>query len=560
MYACTSLSETDHALIKAEKMMLLYPDSANSIINRINPKSLDNKLRRARYALICGGLDYDKSNDRQDSLLCSAIAYFRNKTDKYPLEFMISQYYAGVRNENRLLHGQAIISFLRSEEVATELNDSYMLGTIYHRISRCYESTYNPVQALEYSELSLEHFKHFDNDSCSRHAMNHLASMLRKTGESDKAITLCNNLIDIATEENDTTLLTESLSSLGAAFIETEQYHLATVVLRRLQTIQNVLSSPDDIRNMGIAYLNTGNIDSAVILSEHLEKIDITEHWLKYLILNNTGQFKPALEELKKVLSNKNNDLKTIISQSSQKQISGYYDRRHRQMKRDFKKERAKRSTLTISGIFFLLIIYLLFQYKARLAHKNMDEAMSRTQELTNQLIVHKKSLYEAQSVINQNKEELSNIRNEALVDKGKLAELQASFNSAFSEQFNLINELCETYYTCKGASNERAKIYSRVMNLLDSLRTDGKLSNDMEQSANKRFNNVMSHLRIDYPQLKQDDCQLFLYLIAGLSPRSISTLFNIKIEAVYNRKAKLKVKLVQQNPDKSGQYISLLS
>lgn len=473
---------------------------------------------------------------------------------------MLTQYFAGLLNKSNQLYGQAIISFLRSEEAASELKDDYMLGAIYHNISVCYNLTYNQIQALEYSELSLKHFRDFGDDSHIRNALRHLATMQINAEEYDKAIGLCNKLTDISTERNDTILMSTILSILGSAYIEMEQYNLAFDKLSQLKTMQNGLSCPKDIRNLGIASLKTGKLDSAITLSQHLEKLDTTDHRLKYQIYSSTGQFDMALKELKYVLNEKNNKFKAIISQNSQKQISGYYDRQHRQLKRDVKRATAQKNALITGGALFLLLIYFAFQYRVRLARRKMDETMNRAHELATQLSGHEKSLFEAYNLITKNNEELSHIKNTALAHENKFAEMQATLKSSFHEQFGLINDLCETYYLCKGASNERTKIYHRVLNIFDSLKTDGKLSNDMEQSANERFNNIMNSLRCDYPQLKQDDYKLFLFLIAGLSPRSISTLFNIKIEAVYNRKAKLKVKLVQQNAAKSGQYITFLN
>ena len=53
-----------------------------------------------------------------------------------------------------------------------------------------------------------------------------------------------------------------------------------------------------------------------------------------------------------------------------------------------------------------------------------------------------------------------------------------------------------------------------------------------------------MTNFRSNYPNLSDDDTQLFLYLVMGFSPQAISIILNIDIKKVYNRKSSLKRKV----------------
>lgn len=72
-------------------------------------------------------------------------------------------------------------------------------------------------------------------------------------------------------------------------------------------------------------------------------------------------------------------------------------------------------------------------------------------------------------------------------------------------------------------------------------------------------MDNIVDNIQKDIPTLSSDDKMLFMYICIGLSSRSISTIFDIKIEAVYNRKARLKKKIETLNKDSKYSYLKII-
>ena len=59
---------------------------------------------------------------------------------------------------------------------------------------------------------------------------------------------------------------------------------------------------------------------------------------------------------------------------------------------------------------------------------------------------------------------------------------------------------------------------------------------------------NLLESVKDKYPDIKDDDYQLLVYLVCGLSPRTISLLIGESVDVVYKRKSRLKIRLRDHN------------
>lgn len=149
---------------------------------------------------------------------------------------------------------------------------------------------------------------------------------------------------------------------------------------------------------------------------------------------------------------------------------------------------------------------------------------MQLVQSLTDTVASYKQSI--------QEKDEAG--RNKELALKNEISKI-------FAERFSLLDQLCSDYYESQGTSGEKSKIFGKIQYLVQSLHDDKKTIQNLSSTINRYKDNVLDRFKADVPSLSQDEELLFLYLVIGLSSRSISAVFGIRIDAVYNRKAKLK-------------------
>ena len=81
-------------------------------------------------------------------------------------------------------------------------------------------------------------------------------------------------------------------------------------------------------------------------------------------------------------------------------------------------------------------------------------------------------------------------------------------------------------------------------MNLVVNLGNDAETLQEVEKFVNTYKDHLMERFRQTFPDLKPQDYQLYLYVVAGFSARAISIFMNEKLEVIYSRKYKLKSKM----------------
>lgn len=139
-----------------------------------------------------------------------------------------------------------------------------------------------------------------------------------------------------------------------------------------------------------------------------------------------------------------------------------------------------------------------------------------------------------------------------------KFSEAQESIKKLLSTRFEVIDDLCKTIYETKITESTKRKISSEVEKFIYQFSSDKQKIVELEMFANKIHSNIISSFKADLPNLKESDYLLFLYTILGFSNTAIALFLNEdKLEAVYNRKARLKTKIRKLEQNKCNFYLS---
>lgn len=163
------------------------------------------------------------------------------------------------------------------------------------------------------------------------------------------------------------------------------------------------------------------------------------------------------------------------------------------------------------------------------------------------------KNKIERNVLIAQNLQELLRVK------ESEHTNLQNTVKNLLASQFEVIDSLCKTFYEGQ-ATDVQKKISNEVEKLIELLSSDkGKIA-ELEDFVDEHQNNLISSFKSDMPNLKDADYRLFLYLSLGFSTSAI-TLFlkEDKLEAVYNRKARLKTKIRKLEASRSDWYMSFV-
>lgn len=147
---------------------------------------------------------------------------------------------------------------------------------------------------------------------------------------------------------------------------------------------------------------------------------------------------------------------------------------------------------------------------------------------------------------------EASGFRNQMEASRNDVSRLETKLHEVLEKRFSLIDSLCQTYYESQGTKTERKAIIDKVKSEIESMRTDS--FSEMEQAVNDCRDNILVKVKNNYPEIKNEDYMLLVFLASRLSTRAISLLLGESVDVVYKRKSRLKSRLKESmsvsNPD----------
>lgn len=129
--------------------------------------------------------------------------------------------------------------------------------------------------------------------------------------------------------------------------------------------------------------------------------------------------------------------------------------------------------------------------------------------------------------------------------------ELEAQVNTLYSSRLDTLNMLCNEYFEKCDSEKVKLSLYNEVEKQILALR-DTKRIAELEAIVNKYMNNILTKVREQLPELTGKDLIFLTYLYAGFSPRAVCIFTDIKIKNFYNRRSRLKDRILESNaPDK---------
>ena len=143
---------------------------------------------------------------------------------------------------------------------------------------------------------------------------------------------------------------------------------------------------------------------------------------------------------------------------------------------------------------------------------------------------------------------------------ESEFTDAQHSIRELLSSRYQVIDNLCRTYYENKAIGLVKKKISNEIEKLIEDFSSNKQKISELEKFVNKNYTNIIISFKADFPNLKEADYLLFLYTSLGFSISAIALfLKEDKLDAVYNRKARLKTKIRKLNPEQADNYLKIL-
>ncbi len=526
-----SKNYTEQRLNEVEATLETTPDSALNLLKQIPQEELTDKYHSAYYALLLSiALDKNYIDETNDSLICIAENYYKSTDDYFRL--MQSYYYHGRICYNAKNYSQSLCYMLKSFDCAEDLNNHYWKGRIAEQISNIYGANYHGKEAIHYAEIAYDNLKISQKQPFTNYALLTLARAYNNNGIYDKCNSISKNLLDSARTYSDTLLSIYSKELLVTSYIGLNDFKNAVALLLDIEKERNL---PKDLRCMlGISYIELGKISKAEKLFKGIEESYDSEHLsLAYEIAKRRGDLKKALC----VLSSLYNNLDSVFAQSMNlnfsQSLTEYHKAEQEIKKNELNREKQLRNRIILLCLLIVVISVLFFIRYRRKYRLKLEKNIS----------------------IAQNLQEILQLK------ESNFSDAQESIRNLLASRFEIIDELCKTVYENKATGLVKKKISDEIEKLIEDFSSNKQKIIELEKFVNNNYTNIITSFKSDFPNLKEADYLLFLYTSLGFSISAIALfLKEDKLDAVYNRKARLKSKIRKLNPIQANRYLDLLS
>jgi len=530
LVSCSQHSKHWETLAQVESYIEERPDSVLTVLQGMDKDELSGMEEKAKHALLLA-MAMDKNYiDRTDfDVLQPAIDYYEDTDDKH--HKMLAYYHLARIQFNNKEYSNSITNLLYAEDEAIDLGDDFHLGLIYRQFGDIYSMIYNGTESLNYSQKSYEHFKKSGREEYSDWALWDIARAYHNCKDFDASIRTANEMIERGSLQHNETLITAGLKLIGLSYFASGQFDKSIDIYNQIIVDFPSFMTAEDYSNLGSSYIRVGNIDKARYYMDIVCSVDSTLKWLPYTVSKSTGDYKSAVEALEHEYEYQDQIIKAIVSQNVTETVSNYREYERIIQEREIQHEKTTKTIIVVVFVMIMALSYIIISLRLKAQRKEIEN---------NMLLA-------------------SNLRNMLKVKETETNSMQEVINNLFEQRFATIDKLSSDYYEYQGTANEKQKIYTNVMKLVSGLGSDKKTIKELENFINTYKDNLMIRFREEFPDMKESDCILYLYAVAGFSSRAISIFIREKLEVVYNRKSRLKQKInrsTSPNATTFGQYL----
>ncbi len=513
------------------------PDSALTMLKKIQENELSSPWNRAKYALLSSmALDKNYIDTADDSLINIAVGYYKDKgTAK---DRMLAYYYLGRVYQNGGNYTQAIIAFTNALDNAECVNDIFYKGLIYRGFADIYGLTFNRMEKLRYRQLEYDAFVKAGAARYADFAIKQLASSYTAINNFEKGGEYYNKAIEIAKEKMDTALLLESLQDYAHMLTvkESPEPQLAIDIYSYIvDTLKKPISLYDKAA-LANAYHQTGhNRIAQKTIDEITPYIGEDKTLLAIVALNeydiakDLGYYKDAARFLYKSTKIQDSLYYSALNNSI---TAAQRDYIKQQLEHEKYKARSSR-TIAVLVIISLLLIASIIGYGFYRYIKKKNYEMSNNLSM------------------------LEDTRRLLLQNEQKMSGFSQKIGQLYRTKLELIGGICEKFYEHENIGKRQTFVYREVESVIDKLSADEE-SPLLEAILNEYKDGIVSKLKNDSElKFKHNDYLLLEYWFVGFSPTVMSLLLGKEIDVIYNMRSRIRAKIRNSNSQYKDLYMN---
>lgn len=542
--SCNRDSDMKRMLFSAESLMNEHPDSALTLLESIERKSLSKEKDKACYALL---LTQARNKcyicETDDSLINVAVRYYK----KHPSKgfFLKSCFYKAEILFNKQEYNLAVIMAMKAYELAKETDDFYWIAKSDELLSNIFSKTYNNQEALKYSAEAALYYKKAGKMRNHRYALCDLAVTYANIDSLHASLTLLDSIKSMASiPPMDSALITYCIRTYIPVCLYNKDFHKAKSYIKELSSFKNYYElDANEYTYMAEVAIALGEqdsltniINSAQSLAKTLpEKTTVNSMMANYFISKN--QFKEAQICTDSALVYQNKVVSETLKQSVVTAQRDFYNAQSESIKKQ--SESMKR--VIIIGVIAVVCISALCAYfyrlKIRIKNGEIEKRM-------NEILVLSERIQNKNDDINQLTSQLTTQQ-----DKSEL--LRNLVENLFKDKWKTINLLCDEFFEKGNSEKAKATIINEVEKEIKRICNPKNLK-AIEIAVNDCMDGIVSKLRVQCPFLKPEDILFITLLYAGFAPRAVCIFTGIKLKYFYNKRSRLSERIMKSNaPEK---------
>lgn len=563
--SCGEDASVTESLRRAEMVMDEHPDSALAILGAIPEDHIENKGDMARYALLVSqGRHKANVYETSDSLIDRAVDYYDRREDDDNL--MKSLFYKGNILINRGELSEALDINLRATALAMNIGDYYWIAKVLEQTADIYSLGYYESESLELTRRASEYYR------VSGHYLNFLyskrgeASSLVNTGRVEAGLALLDSILTVARDEIRDTILANILrEDKVTAYVMSDQYDKIGAPLDSLKANGGL----DPENNLHLLYIAANELyhQNYPATERYLSMaggrdLRESERSLMYLLYaemyKGRGDFKREALYGDSIIRLQGDVLASDIRHALPLTHRDYYlgelnlERKYSGL--------LKRTAITVIILLILVIATGVVAYRMRLRVKDLEieEKISNIQSLADEIAMFRSRNIALEVQLKSGRSEIESLSRDLERMKRDLSALDLTERRILSQNeiagylvdsWGILESLCGDFDD--EDEEKKAQLYDRLQTEISKLKEAGYLSR-IVSSVNRYMGGVVDKLRNSGLRFKEDDFVFISMLIAGMSPRMVSMLLDMKVKNYYNRRSRFIRKISESSfPDR---------
>lgn len=565
--ACVESTINKEKLKEAEILMQDYPDSALKVLRCIDTANIKTERGRALYLLLLSQA-YEKNyiELQSDSIIRPAVNYFADSDGDDRYYEMLSLYYLSRIYYNCNNFAECVITNLRAEEIAKELNDNFYLGMIYGTISDVYIDVHNATEGQKYAELSYKNFKIVGREPYIKYAYLALAVAANNNHQWQVADQILTKLYKSRKWAEDTLFIATVLEKQAHLYLNINENLKSKDKLLELNTKYSNFISGSSYAKLAYIYAKENKLDSAQYWIEKANNcIYYAQDSAMYQcalieILTHKKLYNEALNNKYKLDKIQENAIYEVWQQPIIRSQSEYFRRNLELTKKLSRRYNYIFLVVFISVIILSISTVVIVRQHAKIRRIKLENEI-KAQEIKLKSIEMSmaEEIDTAKEVIIALRERL---KNEELA--------QTKIKAFFYDQFDILRKFCESSYSIvrevknvtinKSLYKPHAKTINDLpQNYVYEFGNNQEVLEKIEEILNITNNEIMIKLRSQLPDLKEDNIRLLMYFYAGFPNRAISIFMKMDIDNVYRRKYKMKEYINKSSAPDKDLFVSSL-